>query len=182
MCLLNKISSRFKCGNIWFGFVLGKHKGADFTFGVSVLGGGGSSHARGSDSLRLRFALPRRLSQIACSRAPCACRRDSRKQRATQRCLEAAIEFFKHLFISPKSFPSTRPVKTTPTRAHNWSWKRQRANQRSLASGNARHIHTALELMEFRSTGKNSVLGTRHLRAGQTDFLQRLCVHLCECF
>lgn len=41
MCLFNKIRFRFKCGNIWFGFVLGKHKGADFTFGVSVLGVGG---------------------------------------------------------------------------------------------------------------------------------------------
>lgn len=87
--------------------------------------------------------------------------------------------FYKHLFINPKSFPSTRPVKTTPTEAHNWSRKRQRANQRSLASGNARHIHTALELMEFRSTGKISLLGTRHLRAGQTDFLQRWCVCIC---
>ncbi|GAA6069878.1 uncharacterized [Tachysurus ichikawai] len=65
--------------------------------------------------------------------------------------------FSKHLFISPKSFPSTRPVKTTPTEAHNWSRKRQRANQRSVASGNARHIHTALQLVEFRSTGNACV-------------------------
>lgn len=33
----------------------------------------------------------------------------------------SSIWVSKHLFISLKSVPSTRPVKTTPTKPHNWS-------------------------------------------------------------
>lgn len=69
----------------------------------------------------------------------------------------------KHLFISLKSVPSTRPVKTTPTQLHNWSESVKEPIKRSAASRNMQHIHTVWSPMGHRGARKITELGPYHL-------------------
>lgn len=68
----------------------------------------------------------------------------------------------KHLFISLKSVPSTRPVKTTPTRPHNWSESVKEPIKRSAATRNMQHIHTVWSPMGHRGARKITELGPYH--------------------
>ena len=69
----------------------------------------------------------------------------------------------KHLFISLKSVPSTRPVKTTPTQPHNWSESVKEPIKRSAAARNMQHIHTVWSPMGHRGARKITELGPYHL-------------------
>lgn len=69
----------------------------------------------------------------------------------------------KHLFISLKSVPSTRPVKTTPTQPHNWSESVKEPIKPSAATLCCIHIHTVWSPMGHRGARKITELGPYHL-------------------